>query len=159
MSMGKHSRTARPRVRMALAAGIVGIGAMASVGTAQAQGPAMVEGTPCTAVARACVDLAAGTAWLVDNGKIARGPVPISSGGPGNETPRGDFRVEWKNVNHRSAEFDNAPMPFSVFFAQGGIAFHEGNLHTPSAGCVRLARADAIAFFDFLAVDDPVQVR
>ncbi|WP_219415799.1 L,D-transpeptidase [Pseudonocardia nigra] len=157
--MGKHSRTARPRVRMALAAGIAGIGAMASVGTAHAQGPAMVEGTPCTAVARACVDLAAGTAWLVDNGKIARGPVPISSGGPGNETPRGDFRVEWKNVNHRSAEFDNAPMPFSVFFAQGGIAFHEGRLDTPSAGCVRLARADAIAFFDFLAVDDPVQVR
>jgi hypothetical protein len=157
--MGKHSRTARSRAYSALAAGLVGLGVMASVGTAQADDPAPVPGTPCTAVARACVDLTARQAWLIDEGTVVRGPVPISSGGPGRATPTGDFRVEWKHVNHRSTEFNNAPMPFSVFFAQGGIAFHEGNLHTPSSGCVRLAREDAIAFFDFLLVDDPVQVR
>jgi hypothetical protein len=58
-----------------------------------------------------------------------------------------------------SAEYDGAPMPFAVFFAEGGIAFHEGSLDRPSAGCVRLGREDAVEFFDFLDVDDPVQVR
>ncbi|MCU1625872.1 MAG: ErfK/YbiS/YcfS/YnhG family protein [Pseudonocardia sp.] len=48
-------------------------------------------------------------------------------------------------------------MPYAVFFAEGGIAFHEGNLNTPSA--VRLAQAEASAFYDFLQVDDAVQVR
>lgn len=157
--MGKHSRSARPRVRSALAAGLVGLGAMGSVGTAQADHPTPVEGTPCTDAARACVDLASRQAWLIDEGKIVRGPVAISPGGPGHETPRGDFHVEWKNANHRSAEFDGAPMPFAVFFAEGGIAFHEGNLHTPSAGCVRLVYEDAEAFYGFLSVDDRVQVR
>jgi hypothetical protein len=159
MSMGKHSMTTRPRLRAALAAGLVGLGAMGTVGTAQAQGPALVEGTPCTEAARACVDIGGRQAWLVEDGVIVRGPVPISSGGPGRETPKGDFRVEWKNANHRSAEFNGAPMPFAVFFAEGGIAFHEGSLHTPSAGCVRLAYDDAGAFYDFLQVDDRVQVR
>jgi lipoprotein-anchoring transpeptidase ErfK/SrfK len=159
MSMGKHSRTARPRLRSALAAGLVGLGAMGAGGTAQAQEAAPVEGTPCTDAASACVDLAGHQAWLIDDGEIVRGPVPISSGGPGRETPTGDFRVEWKNANHRSTEFDGAPMPFAVFFAEGGIAFHEGNLDTPSAGCVRLAYEDAAAFYDFLQTDDGVQVR
>lgn len=35
------------------------------------------------------------------------------------------------------------PMPYSVFFAPGGIAFHEGSLTEDSHGCVRLA-ADAV---------------
>lgn len=91
-----------------------------------------------------------------------RGPVPVSTGGPGRETPTGDFRVEWKHADHRSAEGAGAPMPFAVFFAQGGIAFHEGNLYADSAdsaGCVRLERSQAQAFFEYLQVDDPVQVR
>ncbi|MGI9001860.1 MAG: L,D-transpeptidase, partial [Pseudonocardia sp.] len=70
-----------------------------------------------------------------------------------------DFHVMWKDQDHYSAEFDDAPMPFSVFFAEGGIAFHEGNVETTSAGCVRLTEEDAIAFFDYLAVNDAVQVR
>jgi hypothetical protein len=160
--MGKHSRGARPRARSVLAAlvlGLSGLGVGAAVGTAQAEAPAAVEGTPCTAVARACVDLASRQAWLITDGAVTRGPVEISSGGPGHETPSGDFDVEWKNANHRSAEFDGAPMPFAVFFAEGGIAFHEGRLDTPSAGCVRLAHEDATFFYDFLQVGDPVQVR
>lgn len=157
--MGKHSRTSLPRVRAAFAVGLVGLGTLATVGTAQAEGPAPVAGTPCTAAARACVDLGARQAWLIDAGQVVRGPLAISSGGPGHETPRGDFRVEWKDKDHRSAEFNDAPMPFAVFFAQGGIAFHEGNLNTPSAGCVRLSYDDASAFYDVLAVNDRVQVR
>jgi hypothetical protein len=161
--VGRHSIPVRPRLRAALATALVG--AVGSVVVAQGQaaadedGPALVPGTPCTEVARACVDLAAKQAWLLDDGAVVRGPVPISPGGSGHETPRGDFRVEWKNKHHRSKEFNDAPMPYAVFFAEGGIAFHEGNLNTPSAGCVRLAQAEASAFYDFLQVDDAVQVR
>jgi lipoprotein-anchoring transpeptidase ErfK/SrfK len=157
--VGRHSRTARPRVRSAVTAGLVGLGTIASVGIGNAAGPAPVEGTPCTGAARACVDLVGRQAWLLEGGAVVRGPLPISPGGPGSATPAGDFRVEWKNKNHRSTEFDGAPMPFAVFFAEGGIAFHEGDLTTASAGCVRLAQADASAFYDFLAVGDRVQVR
>jgi hypothetical protein len=157
--MGQHSksRTRTRRTASAVVAACIAVGG--ALGTAQAAPPVPVEGTPCTAAARACVDLATRTAWLLADGTIVRGPVRVSIGGPGQETPRGDFRVEWKNIDHRSAEFDGAPMPFAVFFAQGGIAFHEGDLHTRSAGCVRLERPQAEAFYRFLQVDDRVQVR
>ena len=49
-------------------------------------------------------------------------------------------------------------MPWSVFFADGGIAFHEGNPDTASAGCVKLDEEDAHAFFTYLQVGDAVQI-
>ena len=157
--MGKHSRAARPCARSLLAAvALVVLGGLGPADTAHAD-DAVVEGTPCTEDTRACVDLAAKRAWLIDDGTVVRGPVPVSVGAPGRETPRGDFRVEWKNTNHRSSEHDGARMPFAVFFAEGGIAFHEGSLDRPSAGCVRLGHADAVEFYDVLQVDDRVQVR
>jgi L,D-transpeptidase-like protein len=157
--MGKHSRAARPCARSLVAAAVlVVLGGLGLAGTAQAEDE-IVEGTPCTEDTRACVDLAAKRAWLIEDGRVVRGPVPISAGAAGRETPKGDFRVDWKNANHRSAEYDGAPMPFAVFFAEGGIAFHEGRLDSPSAGCVRLGHADAVEFYNFLQVDDPVQIR
>jgi hypothetical protein len=116
-----------------------------------------VAGTPCTSSADACVDLASHTAWLLENGQITR-TVPFLDGDPRTPTPPGTFRVDWKAQNYHSREYD-APRPFSVFFAPGGIAFNEGSLDNPSAGCVHLQRPDAIAFFDALAVGDQVQVR
>ncbi len=156
--MGKHCRAARLRPVSVAVVALVMLGGLGAAGTAQAD-EAVVAGTPCTDGARACVDLAARHAWLIEDGAVVRGPVPVSVGSPGHETPTGDFRVEWKNTNHRSKEFDDAPMPFAVFFAQGGIAFHEGSLEGPSAGCVRLGHEDATEFYDFLEIDDPVQVR
>jgi lipoprotein-anchoring transpeptidase ErfK/SrfK len=50
-------------------------------------------------------------------------------------------------------------MPYSVFFAAGGIAFHEGRQDTNSAGCVKLVREDAREFFEYLQVGDQVQIR
>ncbi len=50
-------------------------------------------------------------------------------------------------------------MHYAVFFAPGGIAFHEGPIDHPSAGCVRLETEAASRFFDTLAVGDEVQVR
>jgi len=168
--MGRHGRTARPRVRMAITAGLVSLGVLGSVGIGHADDKdgdskdgqeysTLVEGTPCTDEARACVDLGAKQAWLIADGMIVRGPLAVSPGGEGRETPRGDFAVSWKNKDHTSNEFDGAPMPFAVFFAEGGIAFHEGNLGRSSAGCVRLSHDDASAFFDFLVIGDAVQVR
>jgi L,D-transpeptidase catalytic domain len=123
------------------------------------------ESTPCTDTARACVDLAKQRAWLIDeDGKIARGPVSISSGGRGKETPVGTFYVQWKDKNHKSQEFKDpkgqpAPMPFSVFFADGGVAFHGGSVRRASAGCVHLNDADAQVFYDTLRLGDEVQVH
>lgn len=50
-------------------------------------------------------------------------------------------------------------MPFSVFFADGGVAFHRCTLNRASAGCVRPERAGAISFYDALQLGDKVQVR
>jgi hypothetical protein len=158
-SMGKHSRAARLRARsLVVAAALVVLGGLGTVGTAQAD-DGRVEGTPCSEHARACVELGSKRAWLIDDGAVVHGPVPISPGGPGHETPTGDFRVEWKHTNHRSAEYDGAPMPFAVFFAEGGIAFHEGDLRRPSKGCVRLGHDDAVEFYNVLEVGDAVEVR
>ncbi|MFB9383329.1 L,D-transpeptidase [Pseudonocardia petroleophila] len=130
-----------------------------TIAVAQEAGPPVVPGTPCTATAAACVDLVGLQAWLFQDGQVLRGPVPISIGAGGEDrTPAGRFQVEWKNKDHISGE-SGAPMPYAVFFAPGGIAFHEGNLQTKSAGCVRLAHDEAAAFFDYLQVGDEVQVH
>lgn len=157
--MGKHDTTStRFRIRAVVAAGLVVLGAIAAVGTAQAA-PATIKGTPCSVGVRACVDLDEKEAWLIGtDGKIDRGPVDISPGAKDTPTPRGNFSVQWKHKDHWSKEYD-AAMPYSVFFAPGGIAFHEGRLDYPSGGCVRLDDDDAKAFFKYLQVGDKVQVR
>ena len=124
----------------------------------------LVPGTPCSVSARSCVDLDSQQAWLVDNGKAVRGPVKISSGRTGAETPVGhSYRVYRKEKDHKSGEFrlangQPAPMPWTVFFADGGVAFHAGDPARASAGCIHLPLADAKAWFEFLQVGDQVQV-
>jgi lipoprotein-anchoring transpeptidase ErfK/SrfK len=158
--MARHSRIARAHARAAVTVGIIGLLTAAAVGVAQADGEDKKVGdTPCGEDVRACVDLEHEVAWLIDDGEVVRGPVKISPGSEAHPTPTGDFRVQWKNRHHRSREFDNRPMPFAVFFASGGIAFHEGSLDSSSAGCVRLSEEDASAFFDFLQVGDRVEVH
>jgi lipoprotein-anchoring transpeptidase ErfK/SrfK len=119
---------------------------------------ALVAGTPCTVTARACVDLASRTAWLIDAGAVRRGPVSVQIGDEIDPTPYGTFQVEWKAEQWTSREY-LTQMPYSVFFAEGGIAFHEGPQDTNSAGCVKLVHADAVAFFEYLQVGDEVQIR
>jgi hypothetical protein len=121
-------------------------------------GPALVAGTPCTATARACVALGERLAWLLDGGNVVRGPVPMQHGDAADPTPRGTFKVQWKAEQYTSREY-LTQMPYSVFFADGGIAFHEGTQDTPSAGCVKLEHEDATAFFYFLQKGDEVQIH
>jgi lipoprotein-anchoring transpeptidase ErfK/SrfK len=117
----------------------------------------LAAGTPCRATARACVQLSTKRAWLITDGAVAYGPVPITSGRPGWRTPPGTFGVTFKDVDHRSSLFNDAPMPYSVFF-NGGIAFHQGSLSVPSHGCIHLSAAAARSFFRSLARGDVVQV-
>ena len=120
--------------------------------------PVMADGVPCTITAKACVSLSGKQAWLLDEGKIVYGPVKMLPGKKDAPTPPGKWRVEYKEKLHRSTEFNGAPMPNSVFFAPGGIAFHEGSLSRYSAGCVHLSNAASLKFFTSLEKGDEVQV-
>lgn len=120
---------------------------------------------PCAVEAKACINLGDQIAWLQDgNGNIIRGPVPMSSGKVGYETPRGTTQVTRKIVDEWSNTYD-APMPYSVYFSAGsaypgdiGIAFHEGDPNVMSHGCIHLLHDDAVAFFNHLQVGDVVDV-
>lgn len=121
--------------------------------------PLQAKNAPCVAVVRACVKLSTRQAWLLDgSGRVTYGPVPITSGKKGDKTPTGMHAVLWKDADHKSAEFDDAPMPWSVFFADGGIAFHTGSLRAQSSGCIHLSDTAARKFFSTLGIGDAVQV-
>ena len=49
-------------------------------------------------------------------------------------------------------------MPYSVFFTNTGVAFHQGSLKAKSHGCVHLSHADAVTFYNSLHPGDVVQV-
>ena len=66
--------------------------------------------------------------------------------------------MQWKAKQYTSRQY-LVQMPYSVFFADGGVAFHEGRQDTYSGGCVKLGPADAVAWFNYLQVGDEVQVH
>jgi hypothetical protein len=77
---------------------------------------------------------------------------PVSTGIPSRETPNGTFRTFRMEEDHFSKEFDDAPMPHSIFFTKIGHAIHgtesESRLGTPAShGCVRLSRAHASTLY------------
>src|ERR1700692_1890749 len=77
---------------------------------------------------------------------------PVSTGIPTRETPNGNFRAFRMEEDHFSKEFDDAPMPHSIFFTKIGHAIHgtdsEGRLGTPAShGCVRLSKANASTLY------------
>jgi L,D-transpeptidase catalytic domain len=77
---------------------------------------------------------------------------PVSTGIPSYETPNGSFRTFRMEQDHYSKEFDDAPMPHSIFFTKIGHAIHgtdsESRLGTPAShGCVRLSRANATTLY------------
>ena len=77
---------------------------------------------------------------------------PVSSGLPSYETPNGSFRAFRMEEDHYSKEFDDAPMPHSIFFTKIGHAIHgtdsEGRLGSPAShGCVRLSKANASTLY------------
>jgi len=83
---------------------------------------------------------------------------PVSTGIPSYETPNGSFRTFRMEQDHFSKEFDDAPMPNSIFFTKIGHAIHgtdfEGRLGTPAShGCVRLSKANAATLYAMVEQD------
>ena len=83
---------------------------------------------------------------------VARYHWPVSSGIPSRETPNGTFRAFRMEEDHYSKEFDDAPMPHSIFFTKIGHAIHGtdsvSRLGTPAShGCVRLSRDNASTLY------------
>jgi len=84
-------------------------------------------------------------------GTRVRNVFPVSTGKEGFETPMGMWRASWMAKDHRSDTYDNAPMPYSVFFSPGYAihgTFEVSKLGQPvSHGCVRLALPHSEYFF------------
>ena len=77
---------------------------------------------------------------------------PVSTGLPSHETPNGSFRTFRMEEDHYSKEFDDAPMPHSIFFTKIGHAIHGtdsvNRLGSPAShGCVRLSRTNASTLY------------
>ena len=80
---------------------------------------------------------------------------PVSTGRQGYDTPSGSYRAFRMEADHFSKEWDDAPMPHSIFFTPEGHAIHGTdhvrNLGMPAShGCVRLSRAHASILFDLV---------
>jgi lipoprotein-anchoring transpeptidase ErfK/SrfK len=79
----------------------------------------------------------------------------VSTGRKGFTTPTGSYKPTWLSKDHRSKTYDDAPMPFAVFF-HDGYAVHATTdtkrLGQPAShGCVRLSKENAAAFFALVA--------
>lgn len=75
----------------------------------------------------------------------------VSTARKGYVTPRGNWKAKWLSRYHRSRKYDDAPMPYAVFF-NGGYAVHATydvkRLGRPAShGCVRLHPNNAAEFF------------
>lgn len=95
-------------------------------------------------------NLKAQNVTVIADGRVL-GVWPISSGRAGYATPTGTYRPAWMAKMWRSRQYDDAPMPHSVFFNKG-IAFHATSavsmLGRPAShGCLRLAPAHAAQLY------------
>ena len=75
----------------------------------------------------------------------------VSTGRGSYRTPTGRWQAKWLSPRHRSRKYNNAPMPWSVFYYKG-YAVHGTteirNLGRPAShGCVRLHPDNAEIFF------------
>jgi hypothetical protein len=83
---------------------------------------------------------------------------PVSTGRPGYDTPNGSFKINRMDADHYSQEWDNAPMPHTMFFDMQGHAVH-GFFDVKhlglavSHGCVRLSPDNASILFDLVKAE------
>jgi hypothetical protein len=81
---------------------------------------------------------------------------PVSTGRPGYDTPNGTFKPNRMDADHMSQEWDNAPMPHSIFFDNAGHAIHgffdvKHLGQAVSHGCVRLSPQNAALLYDLVS--------
>ena len=87
-------------------------------------------------------------------GEALRHTFTVSTGRGSYRTPTGTWRAQWLSPRHRSRKYNNAPMPWSVFY-YGGYAIHGtteiSRLGQPAShGCVRLHPDNAKIFFEMV---------
>ena len=75
----------------------------------------------------------------------------VSTARKGYVTPTGSWSAKWASLHHRSRKYNNAPMPYAIFF-NGGYAVHATfdlkRLGTPAShGCIRLHPENAAQFY------------
>jgi hypothetical protein len=80
---------------------------------------------------------------------------PVSTGRPGYDTPNGTFKPNRMDADHYSQEWDNAPMPHTIFFDLDGHAIHgffdvKHLGRAVSHGCVRLSPDHATTLFNLI---------
>jgi lipoprotein-anchoring transpeptidase ErfK/SrfK len=108
---------------------------------------------PARADVVARIDVASQSLTLIVDG-VVEAVWPVSTARRGYHTPRGAFRpIALKRV-HYSSKYDDAPMPFSIFF-KGGYAVHGTTyvrqLGRPAShGCIRLSTPNAAALFELV---------
>jgi hypothetical protein len=89
---------------------------------------------------------------------------PVSTGARGYDTPGGEFKPFRMEKDHFSREWDDAPMPNSIFFTARGHAIH-GTEHTRnigrpvSHGCVRLDPENARVLFSMVKAEGMNNVK
>lgn len=89
---------------------------------------------------------------------------PVSTGMAGYATPPGTYTPSRLEKEYYSREWDDAPMPHSIFFTDAGHAIHgshaTGRLGTPAShGCVRLAPKNAATLFKLVMAEGPDHTR
>ena len=76
---------------------------------------------------------------------------PVSTGAGSYATPAGVYGAEWLSKNHRSRKYNNAPMPYAIFFYHGYAVHGTVQLSRlgsrASHGCVRLHPDNAALLF------------
>jgi L,D-transpeptidase catalytic domain len=112
---------------------------------------ALVFAQPARANVMIIIDKSAQKMTVTVNGE-ERYAWPVSTGRAGYDTPSGDFQPFRMEKDHYSREWDDAPMPNSIFFSKIGHAIHgtyEGrNLGRPAShGCVRLSTQNAATLY------------
>src|SRR6201984_3659467 len=134
---------------------------------------------------RVIINLSDQRVSLVQQGRITL-VSPIASGKPGVSTPRGNFSIFKKDIDHRSRSFgsvvdaygrvvnsnatpsshvprgghyQSAPMPYFMEFSPA-VGMHAGYLpgYHASPGCVAMPRDLAILFFERVPIGTPVAV-
>ena len=82
---------------------------------------------------------------------------PVSTGTRAYDTPSGTFKPNRMDKDHKSEEYDQAPMPYAMFFDNNGHAIHgtyEKSIGRPvSHGCVRLSVANASKLWDLVKAE------
>lgn len=108
------------------------------------------------------VDVAAQTMTVSHYGKVIH-EWPVSTAAEGYSTPRGEFRPYRVHKMWNSRSYNNAPMPFAVFYDRGWAVHGTSDINRlgspASHGCVRLETVNAEAFYTLVRQVGPGNTR